>query len=147
LRELQEACQTDRKTGLFENLPPDGVFDPLQVIDFAPRKVPASPLWRSPSLDEQDASIRDDRSAAADANATLSHAPMAARMRAQERAPLWNDARSYFSFGEWTRSSSSAKPTSRLSIFSSRLNQPTTGIEPPLPTSAAGFSHSVSSAR
>src|SRR5580698_3151500 len=75
------------------------------------------------------------------------HAPMAARMRAQERAPLWNDALSYFSFGEWTRSSSSAKPTKRLSILSSRLNRPTIGIDPPLATSAAGLSHSVSNAR
>ena len=31
--------------------------------------------------------------------------------------------------------------------MSSRLNEPTIGIDPPLPTSAAGFSHSVSSAR
>ena len=30
---------------------------------------------------------------------------------------------------------------------SSRLNEPTIGIEPPLPTSAAGLPHSVSSAR
>src|ERR1700727_1458505 len=75
------------------------------------------------------------------------HAPMAAKMRAQERAPLWNDVRSYFSLGEWMRSSSSANQTSRLSRLSSRLNEPTIGIEPPLPTSAAGFSHSTSSAR
>src|ERR1700722_16755465 len=71
------------------------------------------------------------------------HAPMAAKMRAQ----LWNDVRSYFSLGEWMRSSSSAKPTRRLSRLSSRLKEPTIGIDPPLPTSAAGFSHSVSNAR
>jgi len=32
-------------------------------------------------------------------------------------------------------------------MLSSRLNEPTIGIDPPLPTSAAGFPHSVSSAR
>ena len=30
-------------------------------------------------------------------------------MRAQERVPLWKLFRSYFSFGEWMRSSSSAE--------------------------------------
>src|SRR5208337_1947769 len=75
------------------------------------------------------------------------HAASAARMRAQERAPLWNDVRSYFSLGEWILSSSRAKPTSRLSICSSRLNAPTIGIEPPDPTSAAGLPHSASRAR
>ena len=88
LRELQEARQADRETGLLKNLPPDGVLDPFQVIDLASGKVPASMLRRSPSLDEQDAPIRDDCGAAADADATFAHAPMAARMRAQERAPL-----------------------------------------------------------
>ena len=43
LRELQEARQTDRKTSLLENLPPDGVLDPLQVIDFAAGKVRSIP--------------------------------------------------------------------------------------------------------
>src|SRR5437016_11483332 len=57
----------------------------------------------------------------------------AARMRAQLRVPLWKLVRSYFSFGEWTRSSSSAKPTRSVSILSTRLKSATIGIEPPSP--------------
>src|ERR1700693_1308677 len=75
------------------------------------------------------------------AEATPGHAPMAAKMRAQERAPLWNDVRSYFSLGEWMRSPSSAKPTSRLSRLSSRLNDTTLGIDPPLATHVTGLPH------
>src|SRR5262245_63008093 len=33
------------------------------------------------------------------------HCASAARMRAQLRVPLWNEVRSYFSFGEGTRAS------------------------------------------
>src|SRR5271165_1977780 len=84
--------------------------------------------------------------AAADGS-VRAQAASAARMRAQERAPLWKDVRSYFSFGEWILSSSRAKPTRRLSMRNSRLNAPTMGIEPPEPTSAAGLPHSASSAR
>src|SRR5271165_1879718 len=57
-------------------------------------------------------------------------------MRAQARAPLWNDSRSYFSLGEWMLSSSSANPTSRLSMPSSRLKEPTIGMDAPQPTRA-----------
>src|ERR1700722_14904295 len=38
--------------------------------------------------------------AGCEARRALRHAARAAKMRAQERAPLWNDARSYFSLGE-----------------------------------------------
>ena len=54
-------------------------------------------------------------------------------MRAQRASPLWKLVRSYFSFGECTRSSSSPKPTSRVSRPSVRLKSPTIGIEPPEP--------------
>jgi len=51
----------------------------------------------------------------------------AARMRAQLRVPLWKLVRSYFSFGECTRSSSSAKPTKMVSMPSTRLKSATIG--------------------
>src|SRR5205085_10510204 len=47
-----------------------------------------------------------------------------ARIRAQLRAPLSNEVRSYFSLGECTRSSSSAKPTSSESMPSTSRNSP-----------------------
>src|SRR6185503_20004203 len=70
----------------------------------------------------------------------------AARIRAQLRVPLWKDVRSYFSFGEWTRASLSAKPTMIVSIPSTRLKSPTIGIEPPAPTVTAFLPHSAASA-
>ena len=57
--------------------------------------------------------------------------------RAQERAPLWNDVSSYFSLGEWMRSSSRLKPIISVSILSASLNEPTIGIEPPQPRAPA----------
>src|SRR5262245_47109366 len=74
------------------------------------------------------------------------HPASAARMRAQLRVPLWNEVRSYFSFGECTRSSSSAKPTMMVSMPSTRLKSPTIGIEPPSPTVTAVLPHSAFSA-
>jgi Fe-Mn family superoxide dismutase len=70
----------------------------------------------------------------------------AERMRAQLRAPLRKDSRSYFSFGEWMRSSSSPKPTRSESMPRSCLKEPTIGIEPPEPFSTAGRPNSASSA-
>src|SRR5882757_4041613 len=70
----------------------------------------------------------------------------AARIRAQLRVPLWKLVRSYFSFGECTRSSSSAKPTMIVSMPSSRLKSATMGIEPPSPTVTAFLPHSAASA-
>ena len=62
--------------------------------------------------------------------------------------PPWKLDSSYFSFGEWMRSSSRPKPTISESIPSSRLKSPTTGIEPPPPTRAGSIPHSsVSAAR
>ena len=58
-------------------------------------------------------------------------------MRAQLRVPLWNDVRSYFSFGECTRSSSSAKPTAACPCRAACLKSPTIGIDPPEPTATA----------
>src|SRR5262245_2223850 len=75
------------------------------------------------------------------------HCASAARMRAQLRVPLWNEVRSYFSFGECTRSSSSAKPTMMVSIPSTRLKSPTIGIEPPSPIAIAFLPHSAASAK
>ena len=72
---------------------------------------------------------------------------MAAKMRAQERAPLWNDVRSYFSLGEWMRSSSSPKPISSVSMPSNRLKSAQIGIEAPEPISKASLPHSSVSAR
>ena len=60
-------------------------------------------------------------------------AESASRIRAQLRMPLWNEVRSNFSFGECTRSSSSAKPTISESMPSTHLKSPTIGIEPPAP--------------
>src|SRR5262249_17261438 len=70
----------------------------------------------------------------------------AARMRAQLRVPLWNEVRSNFSFGECTRSSSSANPTMIVSMPSTRLKSPTIGIEPPSPMVMAFLPHSAESA-
>lgn len=67
-------------------------------------------------------------------------------MRIHERMPLWNDCSSYFSFGEWMRSSVSPKPTSRESMPSIFWKSPTIGIEPPMPMTTAGFGHSSESA-
>ena len=67
-------------------------------------------------------------------------------MRAQLRVPLWNEVRSYFSLGECTRSSSSAKPTISVSMPSTRLKSPTIGIEPPAPTVTALLAPFVGSA-
>src|SRR5438105_2824546 len=50
------------------------------------------------------------------ASRPLTHPASAAKMRAQLRVPLWNEVRSNFSFGECTRSSSSAKPTMIVSM-------------------------------
>ena len=74
------------------------------------------------------------------------HPASAANIRAQLRVPLWNDVRSYFSFGECTRSSSSAKPTMIVSMPSTRLKSPTIGIEPPSPIASAFLPHSAASA-
>ena len=46
----------------------------------------------------------------------------ASRMRTQERIPLWKLRRSYFSFGLWMRSSSSAKPARITSMPSADLS-------------------------
>src|SRR6266542_3696763 len=70
----------------------------------------------------------------------------AARIRAQLRVPLWKLVRSYFSFGECTRSSSSAKPPMIVSMPSTRLKSATIGIEPPSPTVTAFLPHSAPSA-
>ena len=51
--------------------------------------------------------------------------------------PLWKHVRSNFSFGECTRSSSSAKPTRSESMPSTLLKSATIGIEPPAPTVTA----------
>src|SRR5262249_237257 len=71
----------------------------------------------------------------------------AARMRAQLRMPLWNETRSYFSLGEWMRSSSSPKPISNVSMPSSRLKSATMGIDAPEPINAASLPHSCVRAR
>src|SRR5215475_543940 len=71
----------------------------------------------------------------------------AERMRTQLRMPLWNEVRSYFSLGEWMRSSSRPKPISRVSMPSMRLTSATIGIEAPDPMRAASRPHSSVSAR
>src|SRR5262249_48628456 len=78
--------------------------------------------------------------------ARLGYPASAARIRAHERVPLWKLCRSYFSFGECTRSSSSAKPTMSVSMPSTRLKSPTIGIEPPSPPVTALRPHSAASA-
>src|SRR5690606_23264754 len=70
------------------------------------------------------------------------HAVSAARMRAQLLCPLWKEDSSYFSFGEWMRSSSSAKPTRSDSMPSSFWKSPTIGIEPPMAMVSACLFHS-----
>src|SRR5262249_55487751 len=75
------------------------------------------------------------------------HSASAARMRAQLRMPWWNEARSYFSFGEWMRSSSRPKPISNVSMPSLRLKSATIGTDAPDPMSAASLPHSSASAR
>src|SRR5205823_8368099 len=74
------------------------------------------------------------------------HPASAARILAQLRVPLWKLVRSYFSFGECTRSSSSANPTMIVSMPRTRLKSPTIGIEPPSPTVTAFLPHSAVSA-
>ena len=54
---------------------------------------------------------------------------------------------SYFSFGEWMRSSSRPKPIISESMPRIRLKSPTTGIDPPAPISAGLAPHSSASAR
>src|SRR5215831_8405459 len=76
----------------------------------------------------------------------IHHPANAANIRAQLHVPLWNEVRSYFSFGECTRSSSSAKPTMMVSMPSTRLKSPTIGIEPPSPIAIAFLPHSAASA-
>src|SRR5690606_6035801 len=70
------------------------------------------------------------------------HAVSAARMRAHDRCPLWKEVRSYFSLGEWMRSSSRPKPTSSVSMPSRRLKSPTIGIEPPIASTSVLLGHS-----
>src|ERR1043166_561321 len=65
-----------------------------------------------------------------------------ARIRAQERMPLWKLLRSYFSFGEWMLSSSRPKPTSSESRPSVFLKSATTGIEAPEPYRTVSLPHS-----
>src|SRR5438552_1561357 len=74
------------------------------------------------------------------------HPASAVSILAQLRVPLWKLVRSYFSFGECTRSSSSAKPTMIVSMPSTRLKSATIGIEPPSPTVTALWPHSAVSA-
>jgi hypothetical protein len=57
----------------------------------------------------------------------------AARMRAQDRAPLRKLSRSYFSFGLWMRSFARPKPTLMTSMPSFSLRSRLTGIDPPEP--------------
>jgi len=57
-----------------------------------------------------------------------------------------NEVKEYFSFGEWMRSSSRAKPTISASMSRSRLNDPTDRDRPPQPVSAAGTPHSSAKA-
>ena len=68
-------------------------------------------------------------------------------MRAQLLMPLRKLDRLYFSFGLCTLSSSRPKPTSRVSILSSDLNVPTTGIEAPSAVRTGSLPHSFLSAR
>ena len=60
--------------------------------------------------------------------------------------PLWKHFKSNFSLGECTRSSSSAKPTIKVSMPSTVLKSPTMGIEPPAPMVTAFLPHSSASA-
>ena len=69
------------------------------------RSVTAGSGW-SANVARKDSPLRHDRRAATDADCFLAHAATAARMRAQDRAPFWNELNSYFSFGEWIWSSS-----------------------------------------
>ncbi len=73
-------------------------------------------------------------------------AASAERMRTHERMPFSKERNSYFSFGEWMRSSDSAKPTSRDYMPSIFWKSPTIGTEPPMPMTTAGFGHSSDSA-
>src|SRR5690606_23937540 len=89
--------------------------------------------------------IRPESGARTAENADLHDAlssDSAARMRAQERMPPWKLERSYFSFGEWMRSFSCAKPTISASRPSTSLKSPATGIEPPEPTVTQSLPHS-----
>src|SRR5680860_142598 len=56
-------------------------------------------------------------------------APSSPRMRAQLRAPFSKLVRLYFSFGEWMRSSSSAKPIRSASMPSRVRNDSTIGMD------------------
>src|SRR5579872_268696 len=146
LCDAKQWTQSDVEADLLMNFPDDRRLDGFEKIDLAAGQVPVAGLRRRATLDQQDAPIAQYRRAAADAG-SLTQEARAARIRAQERAPLWNEEISYFSFGEWALSSSSAKPTRSASMFSSRLKAPTIGIDPPVPIKSAGLPHSPSSAR
>src|SRR5450432_91759 len=145
LDKAEQGTDLDREADFFERFARDGVFRALQKIDFAADEAPIARFRRLAALDEKQPAVARDCRAAADAD--RAHAAIAASNRAQERAPLWKDERSYFSLGEWIESSSRPKPTISASIFNSRLKTPTIGIEPPEPASTAGRPHSASNAR
>ena len=88
LCQLEEAHEANRETRFLQCFATDRVFYSLEVADFPARQIPASGLGRASPLDEQNPPLRHDRSAAAYPDLSLAHAAKAARMRAQERAPL-----------------------------------------------------------
>src|SRR5579862_7208087 len=146
LGHAEQRPKLDVDADLLSDLAARRCFGPFEEIDFAARQVPMTGLGRRTPLNQENAILSQDSGPAADAR-PLTQEAIAARMRVQERAPLRKDESSYFSFGEWTASSSSPKPTSSASMLRSRLKTPTIGMEPPDPTSTGGLPHSFSRAR
>ena len=101
LSELQHPDEAYPKSGFFEDFSANGILGALEVVDLAAWETPMPGLWRSAPLHQQQPAFGHNRRAASDADMPcVAHIASAARMRAQDRAPLWNDWRSYFSFGE-----------------------------------------------
>ena len=70
----------------------------------------------------------------------------AASTRTQLRVPLWKQARSYFSFGEWIASSSSPKPIKSESMPSTSRKSPRSAATRRSRRRPPGFGHSSLSA-
>ena len=74
---------------------------PSALIAFAERRRPVADVAAERKDDAGPAIAGRPLGVPAERRGAHAHAASAARMRAHERAPLWNDVRSYFSLGEW----------------------------------------------
>ncbi len=88
LRHAEEPTEGDVEPDLFGDFAPDCILDAFQKIDLAAGQIPVTGLEAAaPALDKLYQAVAKDRRAAADARSFAQEA-IAAKMRAQERAPL-----------------------------------------------------------